>query len=139
MEAGQCPSRPGRATTGSAPSAHRARKATWLYTHGTELPSLKWGPSSRRVRIDFGFHSAEERRKFARPPAGLSDDERTRRREWLEWYERETGKAWCAPERMGRYERLATPIQFRDLLISIARSVDAKKRQQSLDSCSYIG
>lgn len=89
---------------------HRARKATWLYAHGTELPSLKWGPSARRVRLDFGFHSAEERRKFARPPAGLSDDERARRREWLEWYERETGKAWCAPERMGRYERLATPI-----------------------------
>lgn len=25
---------------------HRARKATWLYAHGVELPELKWGPGA---------------------------------------------------------------------------------------------
>jgi hypothetical protein len=101
---------------------HRARKATWLYAHAVVLPSLRWGRSSRRVRSDFGFHSAEERRRFRRPPRGMGEQERARRREWLDWYARETGKEWCAPERMHRSERAATPLPFRDLLLSIARS-----------------
>lgn len=41
---------------------HRAQKATWLYANGVELPRLTWGKSDRRVRLDEGFHSAEERR-----------------------------------------------------------------------------
>lgn len=42
--------------------AHRARKATWLYANGVELPSLEWGKSAATARLDEGFHSAEERR-----------------------------------------------------------------------------
>ena len=70
---------------------HRARKATWLYLVGiTNLPALKWGQARGCfLRMDDGFHSAEERR--------------------------------TTTERMGRRERMATPIPFRDLLISIAR------------------
>jgi len=83
---------------------------------------LRWGRSSAKLRIDYGFHSAEERRRFARPLAGMGDEEHTRRRDWLEWYARETGKEWCAPERMGKRERAATPLPFRDLLLSLARS-----------------
>lgn len=76
---------------------HRARKATWLYVAGAEsLPSLKWGPSEAVLRLDAGFHSAEERRRAIK-----------------------TG----ACQRMSKRERTATPIPFRDLLISIARSV----------------
>jgi hypothetical protein len=74
---------------------HRARKATWLYAHGVELPALRWGPSEASVRLDEGFHTAEERR--AAPPR-------------------------AARERLGKIERLATPVPFRDLLLSIARS-----------------
>lgn len=75
---------------------HRARKATWLYACGvSELPLLKWGPSEASVRLDDGFHTAEERRRAVR-----------------------TG----AVQRMGKRERAATPAAFRDLLISIARS-----------------
>lgn len=74
---------------------HRARKATWLYAVGVELPELKWGPSPQAARLDEGFHSAEERRRASR--TGI-----------------------C--QRLSRRQRLATPVPFRDLLISIART-----------------
>src|SRR5690606_5261243 len=67
---------------------HRARKATWLYAVGVELPSLIWGPSEAEARFDEGFHSAEERRRAIR-----------------------TGVC----QRLSKRERAATPIPFRDL------------------------
>lgn len=75
---------------------HRARKATWLYAVGVSLlPALKWGASEAKIRLDLGFHSAEERRRAVK-----------------------TG----ACQRMGKPERIRTPIPFRDLLLSIAAS-----------------
>lgn len=75
---------------------HRARKATWLYAVGCTLPSLRWGRSGAKVRIDEGFHSTEERR--------------------------ETRQSGGAPlERLSHKQRLATPLKFRDLLLSIVR------------------
>lgn len=76
---------------------HRARKATWLYAvpMGSDLPSLLWGPSVG-VRIDEGFHSAEERARAR--AAGIGPIARLTNRELVE-----------------------TPRPFRDLLISIAR------------------
>lgn len=74
---------------------HRARKATWLYAVDVALPSLKWGPSEAKIRLDLGYHSAEERRRAIK-----------------------TG----ACQRMGKRERARTPEPFRDLLLSIARS-----------------
>lgn len=41
---------------------HRARKATWLYACRAPPPSLRWGRAPGVVKIDAGFHSAEERR-----------------------------------------------------------------------------
>lgn len=78
---------------------HRARKATWLYAHGIpSLPSLAWGRSAATVRLDDGYHSAEERRlrKLERPRA---------------------------LERLGKSERARTPPEFRDLLLGLARTV----------------
>ncbi len=75
---------------------HRARKATWLYAVTPSLPSLQWGASEAKIRIDEGFHNADERRRATR-----------------------TG----AVQRMSKNERTATPIQFRDVLLSLARSV----------------
>lgn len=76
---------------------HRARKATWLYAVGCDLPSLTWGPSSGE-RLDEGFHSKEER--LAARQDGL-----------------------VPRKRLSTAENLATPLPFRDLLLSMARSV----------------
>jgi len=75
---------------------HRARKATWLYAAGVrELPSLDWTKPASLVRLDEGFHSKEERRRARR--TGI-----------------------C--QRLSYRQRAATPVGFRDLLLSIARS-----------------
>lgn len=75
---------------------HRGRKATWLYANGVVLPPLKWGRAPGEfVRLDDGFHSAEERRRAIK--RGVV-------------------------ERLSKPERAATPLPFRDLLLSIART-----------------
>ena len=75
---------------------HRARKATWLYANGVDLPTLQWKAEGDFLRLDAGFHSAEERRQAIR-----------------------TG----ADKRLSKEQRLATPKPFRDLLLSMARTV----------------
>lgn len=77
---------------------HRARKATWLYAYGMTPPALRWGKSAAAFRIDDGFHTAEERRRATR-----------------------TG----ARQRLSHQERAATPPDFRDALLGIARLVPA--------------
>lgn len=72
---------------------HPARKATWLYVAHTSLPELRWGSSGQRLRLDDGFHSADERRRAIK--TGL-----------------------C--QRLSHRQRAETPIDFRDLLIAIA-------------------
>lgn len=74
---------------------HRARKATWLYVVGCKLPRLQWGKSQASIRLDEGYHSAEERRRAVK-----------------------TG----ACQRMSKRERAATPLIFRDVLLGMARS-----------------
>lgn len=74
---------------------HRARKMTWLYAVGVELPELRWGVPVGLVRLDERFHSKEERRRATR-----------------------TGVC----QRLSAGQRRATPPEFRDLLLSIARS-----------------
>ena len=78
---------------------HRARKATWLYAFGVNLPPLRWGKAPGNfVRLDQGFHSTAAR-------------------------ERSTAEE-RHPIMSGR-ELSATPIPFRDLLISIAMTAHA--------------
>lgn len=88
---------------------HRARKPTWLYVAGLalgELVPLRWGPAPSTVRLDSGFHTAEERKR---------------------WKQRHESQRH-AVERMGKAERLRTPIAFRDLLLSIACRVGELKK-----------
>jgi hypothetical protein len=75
---------------------HLSRKKTWLYVVRCELPSLQWGKSDKKQRMDDGFHSTEERRRLSR--RGVT-------------------------EKLSKRQREATPIPFRDLLISMAESV----------------
>lgn len=74
---------------------HRARKATWLYAVVRNPPELIWGPSAGE-RLDEGFHSKAER--DAARAAGLKPR-----------------------ARLSTAENVATPLAFRDLLLSIAR------------------
>jgi hypothetical protein len=71
---------------------HRARKATWLYACNIKLPSLRWGSSPSRIRLDEGFHSRSERERKLRD---------------------------LRHPRMPRNECSATPVEFRDLLIAM--------------------
>lgn len=87
---------------------HRARKPTWLYACGPRpLPLLVWGPGEPGIRIDAGFHSAAER---AHARATMTPDE----------FRARSG-------RMGKRERTATPLGFRDLLLAMARSVPQRE------------
>ena len=74
---------------------HKARKATWLYACGVDLPSLAWG----RARGDFAWTSYLE----YNTQAGQRRATRT-----------------GIVERLSKRQRAATPPAFRDLLLSIA-------------------
>lgn len=95
---------------------HRARKATWLYAVNTDLQELKWGPSVNPT--DFKMPAV-----FAKPVKGMRVEDRAYRRVLLEQYSKATGKVWVCAEMMNKRERASTPIEFRDLLLSMARSV----------------
>lgn len=89
---------------------HRARKATWLYAFGCELPTLKWGSADGKFgRLDDGYHSKEERAFHIKK--GVL-------------------------QRLSKKQRLATPIEFRDLLISIAATAKTTAEQcRAFASC----
>lgn len=74
---------------------HRAPKATWLYAKLKEYPELIWGPTPPR---DLSHLSEKERKRAIK--TGI-----------------------C--QRLSRKQRKATPIPFRDLLISMAYSAHA--------------
>lgn len=74
---------------------HQARKATWLYAVAADLPAMQWGAAEGKQRLKDGYHSAEERRRAVK-----------------------TGVC----QRLSKRQRAATPLPFRDLLLSIARS-----------------
>lgn len=88
---------------------HRARKATWLYAHGVELPSLSWGSAPGEfVHLDEGFHSAEERQIWKTTGQATP------------YIKRAVKTGAC--QRLSKNQRAATPLPFRDLLLSIART-----------------
>jgi len=71
---------------------HRAKKATWLYAHGTDLPSLRWGHN---------------------PDAQASA--------LVSWCGNHVPEHENRP-RIGKREASATPPEFRAMLINLARS-----------------
>ena len=76
---------------------HMARKATWLYAVGCEILSLRWGPAPQRLSpIALAKHGYEKARR--------------------------TGVMAYIGGKDKSKIRAATPIEFRDLLISIAET-----------------
>jgi hypothetical protein len=75
---------------------HPAKKATWLYAYGTNLPSLRWGSM------------------LAREATAL-----------VSWCGNRVASGEVRP-RVGKAQASRTPIEFRDVLISIARSACAE-------------
>jgi hypothetical protein len=83
---------------------HPAQKFTWLFTAGIPLaflPELRWGPTPPRKRVDTGYRSTEHARADrARPD-------------------------YVPLKRLSKRERVHTPTEFRDMLISLARHARA--------------
>jgi len=79
---------------------HRARKLTWLYAV-TSCPPLQldWSIPEPRSRLDYGFHSAAERRERRSIVAPIVN-----------------------ATRLDTRENLSTPPAFRDVLLGIARA-----------------
>jgi len=73
---------------------HRASKATWLYAQHVQLLTLRWGPAGLRPSV---------------PPTATEDERRRILRTGI-----------C--QRLSRKQRLCTPLPFRDLLLTIART-----------------
>lgn len=83
---------------------HVSRKATWLYACGVDLPSLKWGSSGQRLHpVALAKHGYEKARRIGMV-AMVGGKDKTR-------------------------VRNATPPEFRDLLLSIARLAQHSMRR----------
>ncbi len=78
---------------------HPAKKATWLYAFGTALPALEWG------------------RRPVRAAGAL-----------VSWCGNRVRSGENRP-RVGKAAAARTPIPFRDLLLSIARSVPSREAE----------
>lgn len=76
---------------------HSARKPTWLYAHGVELPSLRWGQGEQRLHPGLVERYGYE-------------------------YARRKGVVSCIGGKDKKAKRNATPPEFRDLLLSVART-----------------
>jgi hypothetical protein len=76
---------------------HLSRKATWLYAFGVDLPAMRWGPGEQRIHpVALKRHGYEKARRIGMM-AMVGGKDKTRIRN-------------------------ATPLEFRDLLLSIART-----------------
>jgi hypothetical protein len=74
---------------------HMCRKPTWLYASGIELRALPWWPSEACARIDLGCHRGDDRRKKIK-----------------------RGQV----AQLSHRQRASTPLEFAELLLSMART-----------------
>src|SRR6185436_6885343 len=93
---------------------HLAKKATWLYAFGVDhLPSLRWG-------------APPDNEQTAYVTDGGGDMKR-RKRALVSWCGNHTKDGGERRRRLGGKAASATPLPFRDLLLSMARSVRARE------------
>lgn len=90
---------------------HLAKKATWLYAFGVELPTLRWGYVPDSVVQPVAWRDGRVPRN-QRAGALVS------------WCSNHT-KAFDDRPRLGKKAASATPPEFREVLLSMARSVYA--------------
>lgn len=81
---------------------HAAKKATWLYAFGTELPSLRWG------------HDPDQR--------SMGHDPDQRSMALVSWCGNHVSAGMIGRPRIGKAEASRTPPDFRAELIAMARS-----------------
>lgn len=86
---------------------HPARKRTWLLAVRTDLPSLRWRAVSDSV---------------AGPTSWRDSRKREKARALVSWCGNRVADGEVRP-RVGKRAASATPTEFRDLLIAMARSV----------------
>lgn len=80
---------------------HPARKATWLYAVGCDLPEFKWGKAEGKVKLEQGGDTrTKEQARATRAAPGYK-----------------------ARPRMNPKKLASTPVEFRDILLAMARSV----------------
>ena len=117
---------------------HRAKKATWLYAFGADpLPSLVWTrtPDTEEVAyVTDGGGRREEaqgpgddlvrepRQGWQRPPKTRAPGGERNTAPFSGHAAQHGARLRRTVELMGHHEREATPPEFRDLLLSIARS-----------------
>ena len=88
---------------------HLAAKPTWLYAYNVETPKLKWGLGHRTKLISsLGYGNSS---------GILFDESEIGKRTWKD---------------MSTKQREKTPVEFRDLLISIAQTAGTVQRPQTL-------
>jgi hypothetical protein len=104
---------------------HRSRKLTWLYAVVPSLPELDWSIPVTPMRLEDGFHSKEERAAF-RSNRTLSPEMTRKKKAWLDMVEARSGQKTF--RRLGKSERAATPLPFRDLLLNLARRAQTSVR-----------
>lgn len=77
---------------------HLAQKLTWLYSGRTSFPELRWGKCPNKIKLEMGPRSKNQA-KAIRAHADYKP-----------------------PKRISSFDRMATPKEFRDLLIEMVTS-----------------
>jgi hypothetical protein len=88
---------------------HLSRKGTWLYARGVNLPELRWGRLPQRLHpVALAKHGYEKARRIGMM-AMVGGKDKTKIRN-------------------------ATPVEFRDLLLSMARPLASVRRSSILEA-----
>ena len=91
---------------------HPAKKATWLYAHGTKLPALRWGHMRNTTPSTTVSWCGNKLARIGDFPTNGDTD-------------------WASRRRLSPAEASATPLAFRDVLLAIARSAGSPDAEEA--------